>query len=96
MERGIDMWFKRLLYKLAPRDCHNVRNIFGSEIGYAYRDWRVRTRREIANWHLNQARSLDRDFDRELSDLRRERRERERRERQAVPPQLLEYFGAEG
>jgi hypothetical protein len=72
------MWFKRLLYKLAPRNWHNVRYIFGPNIGCAYYDWHVRICQEIANWHLNQARSLDRDFDRELSDLRREHREMQR------------------
>lgn len=72
------MWFERLLYKLAPRDCHAVRNLFGSDIGDAYCQWHVRIHKEIAQWHLNRARSLDQEFDRELSDLRREHRERQR------------------
>lgn len=90
------MWFKRLLYKLAPRDCHAVRYLLGPDIGYAYYDWHVRTCKEIAKWHLNQARSLDQEFDRELSDLRREHRQYRERQRTASLQRAFRMGGVEG
>lgn len=85
------MWFKLVLYKLAPRNWHNVRYIFGPVIGCAYYDWHVRTCREIADWHLRQARRLNPDFDRELRELRQERRQR----RVVASLKLDTYVGAE-
>lgn len=94
--RENDMWWKILLYRLAPSNCHNVRYLLGPNIGYAYYDWHVRTAKEIAQWHLNQARALNRDFDRELSELRRERREHRERQRKVSLQRAFRVEGTEG